>query len=231
VEGLSDRLYWAFHILEGTVFKLSNLSFAYLHGFYHFISFCLYLYRKAERKITACLYVEEGSEFRPFQIFDPFARPLTWGGDLKSGRVYFQTLFLDKISPQASKRPLLASHRAWSNALSGTLGPPRCSFLRNGSPSDDAQEGSISGCCASSSLWLPSIARGDLVASSPGFTPIAHHKQQQTRRRESRENQKEKTKLLSRAGVTAWTSALSARESPDSNLFSIESYISIAWIL
>jgi len=134
VEGLSDRLYWAFHILEGTVFKLSNLSFAYLHGFYHFISFCLYLYRKAERKITACLYVGEGSEYRPFQIFDPFARPLTWGGDLKSGRVYFQTLLLHKISPQASKRPLLASHRAWSNALSGTLGPLRSSFLRNASP-------------------------------------------------------------------------------------------------
>jgi hypothetical protein len=104
------------------------------------MSFCLYLHREAERKITACLYVGEGSEYRPFQIFDPFARPLTWGGDLKSGGVCFQTLLLHKIRPQASKRPLLASYRPWSNALSGTLGPPRCSFLRNGSPSDDAQE-------------------------------------------------------------------------------------------
>jgi hypothetical protein len=54
---------WAFHILEGTVFTLSNLSFAYLHGFSHFISFCLYLYREAERKITAGLY--EGEVWNP----------------------------------------------------------------------------------------------------------------------------------------------------------------------
>jgi len=50
---------WAFHISEGTVFTLSNLSFAYLHGFSHFISFCLYLYRGAERKITTGLYEGE----------------------------------------------------------------------------------------------------------------------------------------------------------------------------
>jgi hypothetical protein len=53
-----DSLYWAFHISEGTVFKLSNLSFAYLHRFSHFISLC----QEAERKITAGLYVEQKNE-------------------------------------------------------------------------------------------------------------------------------------------------------------------------
>jgi hypothetical protein len=53
---------------EGTVFKLSNLSFAYLHRFSHFISFFLYPYSEAERKITAGLYVGEGSENRSFRI-------------------------------------------------------------------------------------------------------------------------------------------------------------------
>ncbi len=56
-------------------FKLSNLSFAYLHRFSRFISFWLYLYREAERKITACLYVREGFENRPLRIFELFPQP------------------------------------------------------------------------------------------------------------------------------------------------------------
>jgi hypothetical protein len=88
---LSNRVYWAFHISEGTAFKFSNLSFAYLHRFSHFISYFLYLRWEAERKITPGLYVGEGSENRAFRIFDPFLRP---GRNLKSERVYFQTLLL-----------------------------------------------------------------------------------------------------------------------------------------
>jgi hypothetical protein len=57
---LSDRLYGAFHISEGTDFKLNNLSLEYLQWISHFISFCLYLYREAERKITAAFYVGNG---------------------------------------------------------------------------------------------------------------------------------------------------------------------------
>jgi hypothetical protein len=80
-----DRLYWAFHISEGTDFKLNNVSFAYLHRFSHFISFCLYVNREAERKINLGLYVKEGSEKnRPFSIFDPFPSALGWdlNGDM-----------------------------------------------------------------------------------------------------------------------------------------------------
>ncbi len=53
---------------EGTAFKLSNLSFAYLHRFSHFMTFSLYLYGEAEREITVGLYEGEGSENRPFRI-------------------------------------------------------------------------------------------------------------------------------------------------------------------
>jgi hypothetical protein len=88
---LSERLFWAFHISEGTVFKLSNLSFAYLNRFSHVISFCPYLYREAERKITAGLYIGEGSEKRPFRIFDPFPRPT----GLKPGSQIWKGLFSD----------------------------------------------------------------------------------------------------------------------------------------
>jgi hypothetical protein len=91
---LSERLFWAFHISEGTVFKLSNLSFAYLHRFSHVISFCLYLYREAQRKITAGLYIGEGSENRlsRFSTHSLGLPASSW--DLKSGRVCFQTLVL-----------------------------------------------------------------------------------------------------------------------------------------
>jgi hypothetical protein len=73
------RLDWAFHILEGTVFKLSYLSFAYLHRFPQFISFCLYLDREVERKITTGLYLGEGSENICFRIFDPLFQPTCLG--------------------------------------------------------------------------------------------------------------------------------------------------------
>ncbi len=92
-----DRLYLAFHISEGAVFKRSNLSFAYLHRFSHFISFfCLYLDREAKRKTTAdlregkCLKIDppgfstywprsgisnlEGSIFRPFSYTESLDR-------------------------------------------------------------------------------------------------------------------------------------------------------------
>jgi hypothetical protein len=55
---LSDRqavlgtLYWAFHISERTVFKLSTLSFAYFHRFYHFITFVFIYKWKRKEKIT-----------------------------------------------------------------------------------------------------------------------------------------------------------------------------------
>ncbi len=71
------------HISEGTFFKLSNLSFAYLHRFSSLISFCLNPYGEAERKITAGLYAGERSENRSFRIWDPGPR-----------RVYFQALLL-----------------------------------------------------------------------------------------------------------------------------------------
>jgi hypothetical protein len=93
---LSERLFWAFHISEGTVFKLSNLSFAYLHRFSHVISFCLYLYREAQRKITAGLYIGEGSENRLFRIFDAFPRPT----GLKPGSQIWKGLFSDPCPMQ-----------------------------------------------------------------------------------------------------------------------------------
>jgi hypothetical protein len=77
----------SFGDVEGTVFKLSNLSFAYLHRFSHFIRFCPHLYREAERKINAGLYVGERSS--GFEI-----RPKAEGTGRKFGRVYFSTLLL-----------------------------------------------------------------------------------------------------------------------------------------
>jgi hypothetical protein len=70
VEGPIQYQYWAFHISGSTIFKLSNISFAYLHCFSHFIRFCFYLDKEMERKITTGLYIREGSNNRPFQILD-----------------------------------------------------------------------------------------------------------------------------------------------------------------
>ncbi len=67
--------------------QLSNsVIYLLLHRFSHFISFRLYVYRKAKRKITSGLYVGKGSEKRPFQIWDLFPRPT----DLQFERVSFQ---------------------------------------------------------------------------------------------------------------------------------------------
>jgi hypothetical protein len=46
---------------------------------------------EAERKITAGLYIGEGSENRPFRIFDPFPRPT----GLKPGSQIWKGLFSD----------------------------------------------------------------------------------------------------------------------------------------
>jgi hypothetical protein len=85
--------------------QFSNSAIYLLHictVFYIWSAFVFYLYKEGERKITACLYVGEGSEYRPFQIFDAFGRPLTWGGDLK----FRKGLFSDP-SPTHTKPPSL----------------------------------------------------------------------------------------------------------------------------
>jgi hypothetical protein len=79
--------------------KLSNLSFAYLHRFLHFISFCLYLYREAERKITAGLYVGEGSENRPFSYTKyTFKSPEPRIIGLLDGRLFVSVIILTLLS-------------------------------------------------------------------------------------------------------------------------------------
>ncbi len=86
---LSDRLYRAFHISEGTLFKLSTLVFCIFASFltfYHFLS--LFIKKEAERKITLVFAEGKGLEFEiptGGQISDPGPR---------SRRVYFQTLLL-----------------------------------------------------------------------------------------------------------------------------------------
>jgi hypothetical protein len=67
MEGPAQYQYWAFHISGGTIFKLKNISFAYLHWFSHLINFYLYLNREMKRKITIGLYIGEGFNNRPFQ--------------------------------------------------------------------------------------------------------------------------------------------------------------------
>jgi hypothetical protein len=58
------------HFRRYSFLKLSNISFAYLHRFSHFISCSLYLDREAERKIITGLYVGKGSIFRSFSYTD-----------------------------------------------------------------------------------------------------------------------------------------------------------------
>ncbi len=66
MEGPTQYQYWAFHISGGTIFKLSNISFAYLHCFSHFIIFFFCLDKEMGRKNIIGLYIGEGFNNRPF---------------------------------------------------------------------------------------------------------------------------------------------------------------------
>jgi hypothetical protein len=79
-----------FHISEGTLFKSSNLSFAYLHHFSHFISFCVYVGRGSRKK--------------------------NHRRSLRKGRVYFQTLLLYQICFPFCCR-LVATWWCWTRFL------------------------------------------------------------------------------------------------------------------
>jgi hypothetical protein len=60
------RLYWTFHIFEGIVFKLIPISFIYVF----FLNSLFAIVRR--KKNIFGLYLGEGSENRPFEIFDAF---------------------------------------------------------------------------------------------------------------------------------------------------------------
>jgi hypothetical protein len=45
---------------QGTVFKLSNLSFAYLHRFSHFISFFVFIYTRNRKEKPPVVYIRSG---------------------------------------------------------------------------------------------------------------------------------------------------------------------------
>jgi hypothetical protein len=83
--GMSTRLDWTFNISEGTVFKLIPLSFAYLH-FLFVLLFFIFICKRKQKEKSGWSYVGGGSEYRPFQIFDPFLWPTGLGSTTQMGR-------------------------------------------------------------------------------------------------------------------------------------------------
>jgi hypothetical protein len=86
---LKDQLDLFLCISEGTGFKLSTLSFAYLHRFSYFITFCLLSIKESGKENHPCVYVGEGFETRPFWIFSPFPRPTSLGMGPQIGKGLF----------------------------------------------------------------------------------------------------------------------------------------------
>jgi hypothetical protein len=82
---LSDRLYWVFHILEGTVFKLSTLCFAY-YILIPILSLFVFMYISGNKNHAGL--------FRPLQIFNLFP----WPTGLRPGSQMQKGLFSD-LSP------------------------------------------------------------------------------------------------------------------------------------
>jgi hypothetical protein len=126
----------AFHISEGTGFKLSTLSFAYLHRFSYFITFGLLFIKESGKKNHPCVYVGEGFETRPFWIFSPSTRPTCLGMGLQIGKGLFS-----KPSPRLVLYNSLTSK--------GVLLPPP----PFGVPLSDSHN--LEGACFSFHLYLP----------------------------------------------------------------------------